>query len=352
MKTIFYGVNGDGLGHASRTLAVIERLPECQVHIFTYGKAYDYLKKLGYKHLHQIKGIMMPYNGYKINFIQLAKCVINYYFNELSGNLKYIQEQDELLKPSLYITDFEPAIARAAKLTNKKLISIDNQRILSFRDTIKLPMSVRFHTWLLGILAIAMVPKPDHIILATFYWDLIKSKYEDITLTNGFIRKDVEKLHPINGNFVLLYLRHSIGDKILSTIKDLPYRFVVFGSNDSNLKRQLASKGNVNFFELSPNFADYLVSCRCIISTAGNQLLTETRYHNKPIMAIPEPNQYEQVINAYYNAQYDRRFKVYNIKELTSKEVSNFIEWSYPLENPQTVPNGVYKAVEVIRKYL
>ena len=38
MKRIFWGVMGEGLGHVTRTLAVMEHLPECEVHIFTSGK--------------------------------------------------------------------------------------------------------------------------------------------------------------------------------------------------------------------------------------------------------------------------------------------------------------------------
>ena len=40
MKRIFWGVMGEGLGHVTRTLAVIEHLPDCEVHIFTSGKAW------------------------------------------------------------------------------------------------------------------------------------------------------------------------------------------------------------------------------------------------------------------------------------------------------------------------
>lgn len=38
MKRIFWVVMGEGLGHVTRTLAAIEHLRECEVHIFTSGK--------------------------------------------------------------------------------------------------------------------------------------------------------------------------------------------------------------------------------------------------------------------------------------------------------------------------
>ncbi len=43
---IFYGVAGEGLGHASRVLSVIDHLPECEIHVFTFGKAYDFFASL------------------------------------------------------------------------------------------------------------------------------------------------------------------------------------------------------------------------------------------------------------------------------------------------------------------
>ena len=43
-QKIFYGLAGEGLGHASRTLAMLDELNDFEVHLFTFGKAYDFLK--------------------------------------------------------------------------------------------------------------------------------------------------------------------------------------------------------------------------------------------------------------------------------------------------------------------
>jgi len=86
MDRIFYGLAGEGLGHASRTLAVIDALPDMEVHLFTFGKAYDFLHETGYPHLHRINGIMFPYKNGKINYARLA------YESAVMEDLKYAPE--------------------------------------------------------------------------------------------------------------------------------------------------------------------------------------------------------------------------------------------------------------------
>jgi uncharacterized protein (TIGR00661 family) len=85
MKRIFYGLSGEGLGHASRTLSVIDQLPDCKVHVFTYGKAYEYFKNIGYPHRHKIEGMMFSYKlgGLRVDYLNTLKNAWKYYRKDL-----------------------------------------------------------------------------------------------------------------------------------------------------------------------------------------------------------------------------------------------------------------------------
>ena len=64
------GVNGEGLGDASRTLAVVDQLPDCEIHIFTYAAAYRFLQGIGYPHLHAINGVTISYRRQHVDYIR------------------------------------------------------------------------------------------------------------------------------------------------------------------------------------------------------------------------------------------------------------------------------------------
>jgi UDP-N-acetylglucosamine:LPS N-acetylglucosamine transferase len=46
-------------------------------------------------------------------------------------------------------------------------------------------------------------------------------------------------------------------------------------------------------------FVQDLATCECLITTAGNQLIGEAFSLGKPVLAIPEPGNFEQQLNAW-----------------------------------------------------
>jgi uncharacterized protein (TIGR00661 family) len=352
MKRIFYGLCGEGLGHASRALAVIDHLKECEVHIFTYGKAETYFRKINYPHLHSIDGLMFSYSNGKVDYLNTFKNALSFYMGSLSKNTKYIKQQFSELRPDLFISDFEPSVARAAKQCGRKLLSIDNQHRFAYVDMIELPWFLRLYGWGCGLAAKMMVPRPDHWIISTFHFDKIKVRGQKVTLTNGLLRKDVAEEQIQSYKYVLVYLRDSISDKVLNAIKDLDESFIVFGASDTPLKQELERKDNFDFYLPSPIFTHYLATCKAVISTAGNQLLTEARYYGKPVVFIPEPGQYEQSINAHYACKLNLgHYLDPDLISETSMRMS-LTATTLRLRLPYRVPNGVDKVVEVIRSYL
>lgn len=60
-------------------------------------------------------------------------------------------------------------------------------------------------------------------------------------------------------------------------------------------------EGNLDFREIDERtFVEDLASCDAVVTTAGNQLVGEALYLEKPVLAMPESNNFEQFINAFF----------------------------------------------------
>jgi uncharacterized protein (TIGR00661 family) len=344
MKRIFYSLSGEGLGHASRTLAVLDHLGDYEVHLFTYGKAYDYLKSQ-VKNLHKINGVMFSYKNGAVDYAKTAVSAIDFLFNGLPANKKYILEKAKETRPDLFITDFEPSLPRVAKEAGVPLISVDNQHRFAYYDLVYTPWWMKAYGFLCGLVAKAMVPKPQRTVISTFHHKLLFPKKFNVTVTNGLIRKSLEDAKPQDGDYTLVYLRNSISDKVLKAISQIPTNFRIYGASDTPLKKSLESKENMKFMPLGPGFVNDLVGCKSLISSAGNQLITEARYLKKACLVIPEPKQYEQYINAFY-VDYLGFGKWCDADEVKDPVVRDFL---FGFQGRfDDVKNGVYDVLKVI----
>jgi uncharacterized protein (TIGR00661 family) len=350
MNKIFYGLAGEGLGHASRTLAVVDALPDLEVHLFTFGKAFDFLKDMGYPYLHKIKGLMFPYKNGKVDYPRLAYRTIAHFCKGITENIEYIAEQNELLKPKLFISDFEPSIPRAAKICDKHLISIDNQHRFAYTDLIELPLFLRMYGWGCGLAAKFMVPSPNHTIISTFHFDHIKPK-GNVVLANGLFRNNVIDQQPNNGDYLLVYIRESVNDAFMRSLRDIrDFEVRIYGARDGYLKQSVQRRSNFKFFPLSSEFVKDLAGCNRLMTTAGNQLISEARYFGKYCLVVPEPGQYEQSINAFYVEKIGMGIKC-EASNLTKNVILDFMKISHN-QNSLMVPNGVNKVTEVVRNCL
>lgn len=343
---IFYGVAGEGLGHASRVLSIIGHLPECEIHVFTFGKAYDFFKSLEYPHLHRIDGLMFAYSDGVVNYRRTLSNAVSYYFSGLSQNLDYIEQQAEELQPSLFITDFEPSVIRAAHTMGQPVLSIDNQHKFVDCRAPSLPMYLQMYAMMTSPSVRTMVPSPTHSVVATFHADCLEAIHQDVTLTGGILRQEVES-HPVtNDGFVLTYLRDSVSEQILSSLAGCGREVRVYGASP---EQRLMYRGQFRFFDLSPNFVHDLATCDRVIAPAGNQLISECRYFQKPILAIPEPGQYEQAVNAHFAEEIGLGSSC-EVSQLSSEIVNTYISGFSCQSN--RIPNGVHDVIRVIQTYL
>lgn len=346
MKTIFYGVNGEGLGHVSRTLAVVESLPDCEVHIFTFGKALDFLMDMNYPFVHEIKGMMFKYSKGRVSYIKSGLGASWYFGTQMAKNVDQIKNLAQTLRPSLYITDYEPSIARVAKTGT--LLTIDNQHRFVYCDLSELTWSYRAYAGMVAMWNKNLVPQPDHIVISTFHYDRIKRTFNNVYLVEGLVRKAVEETPVTNAGHITVYLRDSVSDTVLRVLSPIQREFHVYGASETDVKKECEATGNFRFLPLSPAFVKDVASSDRLIGTAGHQLLTEARFFGKSMLAIPEPMQYEQYINAFY-AEKTGFAESCHAADLSTETVDAFFNKTL---THSSVPNGVHKVKDIIQSLI
>lgn len=343
---IFYGVAGEGLGHASRVLSVISHLPDCEIHVFTFGKAYDFFAAQNYPHLHKIEGLLFEYSGGSVNYLRTLWKSCRFYFSGLMRNIRYILDRAQELQPDLFITDFEPSVVRAAHRLQRTVLSIDNQHKFVDCRIDSLPSFLNLYAWFTRISVKLMIPSPTHSVVATFHSDRLKKRNDRVTLTGGILRTEVELQPVTNDGFILVYLRKSLSEAILSSLAGCDRELRVYGASEADRRRY---EGQMQFFDLSPNFVQHLAACDKVIASAGNQLISECRYLGKPILAIPEPGQYEQAVNACFVEEIGLG-RSCEAERLTPEVVQSFLS-GFQLRSERT-PNGISEVIRVIQETL
>lgn len=292
MSVIFYGMCGEGLGHCSRAMSLIEHMPEHEFHVFTYGDAYDFLSKINFPNLNLINGLKFETKNDQIQIIPTMKNAFNFCIKGIFRNKTIIKNHIDKYNPNLFITDWEPTIPRIA---NKFCISIDSQHNFKFYDFQEFSLRLRIYSQFAKLFCKLMIPKVNYYILSTYQVDMI-DRIKGVSLCQGFVRKEFTKIENKDNGHLLIYIRQkNILIKVLDYLKKYDYPIICYGYDfkDDYPNVQFKSKDY-------KGFAEDLATCHAVFSTAGIQLLGEARYFGKPSFVIPIQKQTEQEINSLY----------------------------------------------------
>ena len=335
---ILYGVCGEGRGHAGRSFALAQRLLSLghQIDVFTFDQGYDLFLLSGFpeKNLHRIPGL-----GFKETERGISPTgTIGNYLKSYKPRKETIKKIIGLYssdKPDLVITDFEPLLAKVARKLDVPLITVDNQH--KFLTPLKegFGYTSNLHNALLGVFVKWFIGKADHHIITTFH----KCRHlKGITRVDTMLRDEFANQTPVSGDHILVYLHHSVANKVLPILKDIKEKFLVYGVTG-------ASSDNIEFKKTSyEEFVKDLATCKAVICSAGNQLLGESKYFGKKVLAIPIPKQEEQILNSKY-IELENMGVACNARKLTLKIIEDFLATDFPT---QTISNGVDEVVEFI----
>jgi uncharacterized protein (TIGR00661 family) len=333
---IFYGICGEGMGHAGRSIALIERLAALghRVTIFTFADALQLLSRSGYRP-HRIDGLkfsMTPGGG--VN-------PLGTFFN-FTSFVRYRDESLDLIRqlalaerPDLFITDFEPLTAQAAASLGIPCASVDNQHKFCAPMEDGLPRSLRLYSRLAGAFVARWIKNPRPCIVAVFHHCPPTARFHRV---NTLLRDRMARLKPTAGDHVLIYGRQSIGEQMARAAASVRKRFIVYGCDGPPFD-------NLEYKPISyDEFAADMASCKAVICTAGQQLIGEAAYFGKPVLVVPIPCQHEQSINAHF-ARLDGLGDYCPADQLSSSRIERFLRQEF---RKRPAINGLDQTIELL----
>jgi uncharacterized protein (TIGR00661 family) len=340
---IFYGICGDGRGHAARSFALIEKLTSLghEVSVFSFHEGYELfsLSNFPTSRLFKISGLRFGQDATGISLRQTIKNAWNYFF-DAKADLKFFKSEIKKFgSPGLIISDFEPLLPRIANYFHIPCVTIDNQHkfCTPLRDGFS--FGLQAYSMLAGVFISQYIPKPTLSIISTFHECVNLEGYDRIEI---MLREQFANRKPTNKGHVLVYVRHPVHIKVSEVISKTPYKFIFYGPQGTispNIEYKSTSYGE---------FADDLASCSGVICCGGNQLIGEAKYFGKKIMAIPLPRQNEQEINSIYVKKENLGECCY-LSDFSEHQVEKFLNTQYKREEGR---NGLSQVLELLKPYL
>lgn len=215
------------------------------------------------------------------------------------GLVQRLRDAIRASRADLVITDFEPALPRAAVRESVPFISLDHQHFLTACDLSALPLHLRTHASMMSPVVSSYYQGQVATIISSFYFPPVHRWYRDSVVQVGvLLRPEIRSMRPVVGDHLLVYLRRFAPDNVMSALAGCGREVRIYGLGER------PAEGNLNFFGVSEQgFLEDLASCQALVSNAGNQLIGEAMFLGKPVLAIPEAKNFEQFINAFYIRQ-------------------------------------------------
>lgn len=335
---IFYGVCGEGMGHAGRSIALIERLVRLghQVRVFTFADGLALFEKSGFQ---PQRIIGLQFKERKDGTVDVLGTIGNFrrYLKARRESLDLIQQMALAERPDLFITDFEPLVPLAATAVATDCVSLDNQHLFCQPLESFFPLYLKLYGRMAGAFVKWWVKRTSLNIVTAFHHCPPSRHYQSV---GAMVRNRMAALAPSDGEHVLIYCREMIGRTITQLVAGLPQRFIVYGC------REGAKAENLEYREMSyDGFAADLASCRAVICLAGQQLLGESRYFGKPVLAIPLAKQHEQDVNGRYLRQEGFGDFCW-MADLSRQRIEEFLRSKYQAAR---VENGVDQVLQLLR---
>lgn len=294
---------GEGRGHAARARAVVERLRgRHRWVLFTSHDALAFLRECypdsgGDVEVREAPGLCFHYSDGHLDNGKTIREGLAFY-RGLRRHVRDLQPHFDLDRPALAITDFEPLVPRAARRAGVPVLSLDHQHFLKTYDLSTLPAELRSWAWMMSWSIWAFGIRQSQTVVSAFYTPPLRRGCEGVTQVGPLLREAVAGARPTRGPHLLSYLRRATPSRVLDVLADAPLPVKVYGLGAQ------APRGAITFCEIAEQaFVDDLASCDAVVSAAGNQLMGESIWLGKPVLALPERKHYEQRINAAFVEQ-------------------------------------------------
>jgi len=301
---ILYGVVGEGLGHATRSRAIIEHLAAAghRVRVVVSSRAHGFLKDRLAGHelvdVEEIQGLSLAFDGGTLDVWETVVTNLEMAPRKLRKNLAvYTKIVEEGFTPDCVFTDYESFAYLYAKNHRLPVVSIDNMQVLDRCDLDpEITASAGFDFRVARTAVKVKIPGAYHYLVTSFFYPPVRKPRT--TLVPPILRPEILAAKAEPGDHVLVYQTASATTNLLPALKTLPGRFVLYGLNREG------SEGNVELREFSEQgFVDDLRTAKACIATGGFSLMSEAVHLRVPMLAVPLAGQFEQELNSRYLAK-------------------------------------------------
>lgn len=351
MGNIFYGLAGEGRGHATRARAVVEALRQRhRVTLFTSDCALAMLGPL-YEgsdvRVVSIPGLRFAYGaGGEVNLVETVAGAARFRL-KVDGYVKAMLPELERGRPDLVIADFEPILPRACRKLGVPFISFDHQHYLVVSDLSALPFGLRQQAALSAPFVRALYDWQMGTIVSSFYKPPLRAAHRDAIQVGVLLRPEVVRQRPEHGRHLLVYMRRVARPSVMEALAACGRDVLVYGLG------QRPAEGRVRFLPIDERrFLEHMAGCDAVVSTAGNQLVGEALYLRKPMLVLPEERNFEQSVNAYFLEQTGAGWAERGA--LTPARLGAFLE-ATPALRGHIVPGAVcgnFEAVAAIERFI
>lgn len=301
MSRIAISLCGEGRGHATRVSTLVGHLEEQHdVLIWTSADALAFLRErfaTGHPRvrIEEIPGVVFEYSGGRLDLMKSIAAGLDYQARLLAPLVDRMLRELEAFGAELAITDFEPALPRAAGRMAIPLISVDHQHFLLAYDLDALPRSLQWNAWFMSHAVWLYVMEASDTVVSAFFRPPLRRGWEHVVQVGPLLRREILEAVPRDDGFILSYLRRQTPFSAVEALADcgVPVRVYGLGQRDP--------VGHVSFHAIDERaFVADLAACRGLVSAAGNQLIGEALQLGKPMLVLPERAHAEQMMNSHF----------------------------------------------------
>ncbi|MCL5124061.1 MAG: hypothetical protein M1511_06110 [Deltaproteobacteria bacterium] len=293
MGRILYGVMGDARGHVTRALTVAQEMPTHEFLFVGSGKVRD-LRSKGY----MVEDVPMLSTFYKNNKVDMGATVANALAVLCTGS-KFKRRVIDIIQdfnPDQILTDYEYFTPLAARSLGRACISIDHQHILT-HCSYQPPPSEKLSRFLTCSVIKYLYSNCSRYFIVSFF-HLPPKNAQTTDVTPPLVRNAVRMMNASDGDHVLVYQTSPTFHRLFPVLEKVDTKFVIYGFGAQPNRKNLVFKA-----PSTDGFLEDLASARYAITNGGHNVLCESIYLGKPVLAFPIAKAYEQFVNSYFLAQ-------------------------------------------------
>jgi uncharacterized protein (TIGR00661 family) len=298
---LFFGVNSEGMGHATRARPIIEALSDrYEVHVFCGGRVFMLMRQY-FPHVHRVWFGKLVYRN---NRADVRATVIRSFLQGpyvlLTG--AYVTLLALLKRPVAFISDFECLSAWAGMLTFGKVITLDNQQLMQHGNLPAIPAEHQHAAAVVRRVMRFNTPLVHRTLISSFYQPGLRAGADAsrVRFVPAAIRSLVRQRigHTRSDGPVLVYQTSMTNQDLHTTLqeaaRETSLAFVVYGT------RREGDVGKVSYRSFSEEgFVDDLANASFVLMNGGHSTICEALALGKPVLAEPVRDQFEQEVNVW-----------------------------------------------------